>query len=173
MNQERGPSVHISAQESQSLIGRIPRLHHDVIQLIAKEIFHHAFIARLNLEEICQNADGSEAAVHHSGLEQPPDRFSRVAMLGDDSLQRGPLSHRRCVLRAQSIQAPLRLALGLQFDSVSLLSLSDFFCQTCDSLRYSLKFQSQLPTLPAKSFYLRSRSIHLCEQTLRFSVKRR
>ncbi len=66
MDQERRAAIHICAQQTEPLVGRIPRLDYYVVQLIAQELFHHSLKARLNLKEVRQHTNGSQATLHHS-----------------------------------------------------------------------------------------------------------
>ena len=49
------PSTSVRSK-SQPFIGRIPRLHDDVIQFIAQEIFHHSLVTRLDFQKIRQHS---------------------------------------------------------------------------------------------------------------------
>ena len=95
MNQKSRSAVYIAAQETETFIGGVPGFNHDVIQLITQKVFDDALKARLNLQKVCQNADRSESALHHSGLEKATHRFGGIAMLRNDRLQRSFLSKSR------------------------------------------------------------------------------
>ena len=62
MDQERRAAIHIAAQQAQAFVGRVPRLHHDVVQLLAQEVVHHMLVAVFDFEEVGQHADGRQAS---------------------------------------------------------------------------------------------------------------
>ncbi len=39
-------------------------IYDDVVELVAQEVFDHAFKSRLNFKEICKHSDWSEATLH-------------------------------------------------------------------------------------------------------------
>ncbi len=58
MNQECRPAIDIGPQQPQTFVRRIPRLHHDVVQLIAQKVVDHVLVTIFNLEKVCQHACG-------------------------------------------------------------------------------------------------------------------
>ncbi len=88
MNEECGAPIDIGAQQAKTFIGRVPRLDHDVIQLVAQKIFHHALEARFHFQKISQHADRSQPALHHARLKQAPHRLGGVSVFIDNSFER-------------------------------------------------------------------------------------
>ena len=66
MNQERRAAIDIAAQQAQAFVGGIPRLHDDVVQLVAQEVVDHMLVAIFDFEEVGQHADAARA--HLAGL---------------------------------------------------------------------------------------------------------
>ena len=112
MDQERRAAVNIAAQQAQAFVGGVPRLHHDVVQLLAQEVVHHVLVAVLHFQEVGQHADRRQAIFHRARSEQPAHRLGGIAVLGDDRLQRALLAHGAGVFGAQGIQMPLAFGLG-------------------------------------------------------------
>ena len=57
MDEEGGAAIDIAAQQAQAFVGRVPRLHHDVVQFVAQEVVDHMLVAVFHLEEVGQHAD--------------------------------------------------------------------------------------------------------------------
>ena len=72
MNQECGAAIDVAAQQAKTFVGCVPGLDHDVVQLVAQKVFHHAFKARLDFQKIRQHSDWSEPALHHARLKESP-----------------------------------------------------------------------------------------------------
>ena len=70
MHEERRASVNVGAQHAQALVGCVPRLHDDIVEFVAQEIFDHALVPRLDFQEISEHAHRSQAALHDAGLKQ-------------------------------------------------------------------------------------------------------
>ena len=87
MHEEGRASIHVGAQHAQAFVGRVPRLHHDVIQFVAQEVFDHALVPRFHFEEIRKHAHRRKPALHHPGLKQPTNRLGRISMFGDDGFE--------------------------------------------------------------------------------------
>ena len=98
MHQEGRAAIHVTAQQTQTFIGRIPRFHHDVIEFVAQKVFHHALVLRLHFQKIRQHAHRSEPTLQRSRLEEAPDRFRGVAMFRNDRFERSLLAQRRSEL---------------------------------------------------------------------------
>ena len=111
MHQEGRAAIDVAAQQAQAFIGRVPRLHHDVVEFVAQEVFDHALVLRFDFEEIRQHAHGSEPTLQRSRLEQAANRFRGVTMLGDDRFERSLLAQSRGELGAQAVE----LTLGFVF----------------------------------------------------------
>ena len=61
MDQERRAAIHVAAQQAQTFVGGVPRLHHDVVQLVAQEIVDHVLVAVFHFEKVGEHADRREA----------------------------------------------------------------------------------------------------------------
>ena len=59
MNEECGAAIDVGAQQAQTFVGSIPRLHHDIVQLVAQEIIDHMFVAIVDFKKVGQHAGGS------------------------------------------------------------------------------------------------------------------
>ena len=94
MNQEGGAAVHVAAQQAQAFVGRIPRLHDNIIQFIAEKVFYNPLEARLDLQKIGEHPDRSEAALHDSRLEKTADGLGGISVLGNHRFQRSLLAER-------------------------------------------------------------------------------
>ncbi len=112
MDQERRAAIHVAAQQAQTFVGRVPRLHHDVVQLVAQEIVNHVLIAIFHFEKVGEHAHRRKTFLHRARGEELAHRFGGVAMLGDDGFQRTPLAHRAGVLATQRIQMALAGGFG-------------------------------------------------------------
>ena len=117
MHQESGPAIDVGAQQAQPFVGGIPGFHHDKVEFVAQKIFHHAFVAWLDFQEIREHAGGSEASIQSARLEKPPNRFGRIAVLGDHRFQRSLFAERRRIFCTQAIQAMLGLNFRRRFAS--------------------------------------------------------
>ena len=53
-------------QKPKALVGSVPRLHYDVVQLVAQEIVDYMLVAIIDFEEIGQHPDGSHATSHRT-----------------------------------------------------------------------------------------------------------
>ena len=174
MHQERRPPIHVAPQQAQAFVGSVPRLHHDVVQFIAQEVFDHALVLRLDLEEVGQHARRSESTLQRSRLEQPPHRLGRVSMLGDDRFERSLLPQGRRKLGAQAVQSTAsprspRAACSRAYCA----QFCDLGSKPAHPLRDSFKFQCKLPALPAKRLHLRRSRRDFILQPLRFAIHRR
>ena len=103
MHKECGPSIHVGTQQAETLVSGVPRLDHDIVQLVAQEVLDHAFIPRIDFQKICEHANWSLAALKYSRLKQPPHRLSGITMLGNDGFERASLAQRGSELRAQAV----------------------------------------------------------------------
>ena len=104
MYQECGTAIYPGAQHSQPFIGRIPRLHYDVVQLIAQEVFNHTFVAIFHLNEIGQHTGSRKTVLLAAGLKQSLYRFSGIAVLGNQGFQRRSFSQGAGVLATQTVE---------------------------------------------------------------------
>jgi len=86
MHKESRSAVNVSAQQAQAFVGRIPRLHDNIVQFIAEEVFHHLLVTRINFQKIGQNSRGSVSTLQGARLKQAPHRFRGISVLGDDGL---------------------------------------------------------------------------------------
>ena len=153
MNEERCAPVHVGAQQAQAFVGRIPGLHHDVIQLVAQEVFHHSFVARLDFEEIRQHSGRSVPALHCARLKQPAHRFGRISMLGDDGLERSFLAEGCGIFRADRVEVTSWFrSPAARLLSRRLTRAADFCGQAAGSLRDGFKLQRDLAALSAEGF---------------------
>ncbi len=107
MNQEGGAAVDVAAQQAQAFVGSVPGLDHDVVQLVAQEVFHHALETRLDFKKIREHADRREAALHHPRLEKAANRLGGVSVFCDHCLQRSFLAESGGRLRAENIKMSL------------------------------------------------------------------
>src|SRR6185437_8193846 len=62
MHQEGGAPRNVGVKHAHALIGRIPTLHHDVVQLIAQKLVDDALILSLDLEEVRERSHRRNAA---------------------------------------------------------------------------------------------------------------
>ncbi len=112
MNQEGGAAVNVAAQQAQAFVGRIPRLHDNVVQFVAQEVVDHVLIAAFDFKEIGEHADGSAAALQPTRSEELADRLGGIAVLGDDAFERTLLTHEGGVLAAQRVEVALGIGFG-------------------------------------------------------------
>ena len=112
MDEEGRTAIHVGAQQAQTFVGRVPRLHHDVVQFVAQEIVNHMLVAIFNFEKVGQHAGRRATFFHRARGEQLAYRFGGIAMLGDDGFERTPLAHGAGVFAAQRIQMALAGGLG-------------------------------------------------------------
>ncbi len=129
MHQKRRTPVHIRAQQAEAFIRGVPRLHDDVVQLVAEKVLDHAFVARINFQKIRQHANRRRSALKHSGLKQSPHRLCGIAVFGNDGFQRATLAQSRSELCAQSVQMLLGFGFLAAFVFEQLASLSNFLGQ--------------------------------------------
>ena len=87
MDQERGPAIDIGAQQTHAFVGRVPRLHDDVVQFVAQEVFDNALVMRFDFEKIGQHADRGVTALQRARLKQAAYRFGGISVLGDDGFE--------------------------------------------------------------------------------------
>ena len=66
MDQEGGAAVHVAAQQPQAFVSSIPRLHHNVVQLLAQEVVHHMLVLVVHLEKVGQHAHRRQAIAHRT-----------------------------------------------------------------------------------------------------------
>src|ERR1700756_2316473 len=100
MNEEGGTTIDVAAQQTQAFVGGIPGFHHNVVELIAQEVFDHALMLGFHLEEVSEYAGGSESTLELSGLEEAANGFGGVTVFGDDGRQRSFLAEGGSVLGA-------------------------------------------------------------------------
>ena len=62
MNQECRAAIYVRLQQPHALVGRLPALHHDVVQLIAKKFVHHALVLAVDFKEIGEHSHRRKAA---------------------------------------------------------------------------------------------------------------
>ena len=62
MYQEGCPSINVALEQTHPFFRCVPRLHHDVVQLIAKKIVHYGFILVIYFEEVSKHAGGRQSA---------------------------------------------------------------------------------------------------------------
>ena len=170
MHQESRASIDVGTQHAQAFVRRIPRLHHDVVEFVAQEVFDYPLVARLHFQKIRQNSHRSKAALHHSGLEQPPNRLCGISMFCNDGLERSFLAQGRRVLRAKNVQidfgATLRFFLGLD----QAPDLRDLLGDAADPLLDSFKLKCKLPALSAEGFDLHVGVRNLRIQAATFAI---
>src|ERR1019366_3360007 len=172
MDEEGCAAIHVAAQQAQTLVGSVPRLHHDVIQLVAQEIVNHVLIAIFDFEKVSEHAHRRKIFLHRARGEEPAHRFGSVAMLGDDSFQRTPLAHGAGVLATQRIQMALAGGLGGALFVELLARFADLRGEREHALRGGFKLQAELALLAAESFQLQDGGGGFVVQALRFAIER-
>ena len=105
MDKKRCAAVDIRAQQAQPLVGCVPGLYNDVVQLIPQEIFNDAFIAPFDFKEICENTDRGQSSLQRAGLKKTADRLGRVSVLGNNSFERRLFAQCGGIFRAQAIES--------------------------------------------------------------------
>ena len=103
-----------------AFIGGVPGLDHDVIQLVAQEVFDHMLIAVSTSRKSASTPTGASPPFIAPDLEQPPHRVGRVAVLGDHRFQRALLAQGSGVFGAQGIEMVLGFVSSLRCFSISL-----------------------------------------------------
>src|SRR5690242_3178962 len=145
VHQEGGAPVHIAAQQAQAFVGGVPGLHHNVVEFVAQEIFHHVLVTVFDFQEVGQHARGSQPALHAAGLKQAPHRFGGITVLCDHRLQRGPASQKGSVLGAQAVQPALAFRFGRALHFDPLPHVYNLLPQGCHPVRSGFKAQRELP----------------------------
>ena len=112
MHQERCPPIDVGAQQAHAFVGRVPRLHHDVIQLIPEKLVDDTLVALLHFQEIGKHSYRRHAALKRVGLEKLAHGFGRVAVLVNHRLQRGALALKGGELGAHAVELPFAFGLG-------------------------------------------------------------
>jgi len=154
MHQERSATIYIGAQQAHAFVGRVPGLHHDVVQFVAKEVFNDALVMRIDLEEVRENADGRMAALKSTRLEDATDGLGGIPMLGDDGFERTFLAKSCGKFGAQAIEMKLGFGFFETFRFEGLADVGDFGGQALHSLRDMLKFKSKLAALSTEGLNL-------------------
>ncbi len=154
MNEEGGAAIDVGTQQAQAFVSGIPRLNDNEVQFVAQEIVDHVLIAVLNFKEVGKNAHGRAPALQGSRSEELANRVGGIAVIGDDGFERASLAHQRGVFAAQRIEMTLGIGLGGPLDFQLIARAGDLCGEGSDTLRGSLKFQSQLAALAAEAFEL-------------------
>src|SRR5208337_2430914 len=153
--EESCAAVNVGAQHAQAFVSGIPGLDHDVIQLVAQEVFDDAFESGLDFEEVGEYTHRRAASLHYAGLKEAADGLGGISVLGDNGLERTLFAECGRVLGAENVEmglGPGFLEL-LRFDQAA--KLADFFADAADALADGFEFEGELATLAAKGLNLK------------------
>ena len=173
MHQKRRSPRNIRLQHAHAGIRRVPALHHHIVQLIAQELIHHAFILPIHLQKVRQRPHRRHSVRNVSGicLEDIPHRVGRVAVLPDQRIQRTPPSLQGGPLRAQHIAPPPHSNL-VRPRRIDLLSqLRNPRLQRLQPLGHVAEGHLHLATLQSQLRQLAPRCLRLRKQPLRFALQ--
>ena len=56
MYEERRATINVGAQHAQAFVGCVPRLHDDIVEFVAQEIFDYPLVPRFDFQEIGEHA---------------------------------------------------------------------------------------------------------------------